>query len=314
MLVRNSAYNSDMGGRHFTGRHGTDGNSAFRRRACACMKGMALVWEAVCAASAATAIAAVTAAAATVATAATAATAARAARAASAAPAAPTAPAAPAASLVVLVDTGTEMPMAAFRDNQLVDGVHHDLGLALAARLGRQAVFLGLPRKRIALALEQGKADLICMYIPGWLPGAFHWSQPFFPMREVVVTDTTVPRPATLADLKGQTIATVLGYYHPDLERVLGAGFVREDGPSNYSNLRKMLAGRLHHVVTQQSTLDYHQKTGKRLSVYPPLLVKTYLGQCAVSPRGQVSVEAVNKAIVQIVKEGDVARISARYQ
>ncbi|HEU4842875.1 MAG TPA: transporter substrate-binding domain-containing protein [Burkholderiaceae bacterium] len=264
------------------------------------MTGVALAWGAISAAPAATATTALAAATATPATPATS--------------AAPAASAASAATLVVLVDTGTEMPMAAFRDNQVVDGVHHDLGLALAAKLGRQAVFLGLPRKRIALALEQGKADLICMYIPGWLPGNFHWSQPFFPMREVVVTDTAVPRPATLADLKGQPIATVLGYYHPDLERALGAGFVREDGPSNYSNLRKMAAGRLHHVVTQQSTLDYRQKTGERLAVYPPLLVKTYLGQCAVSPRGQVSVAAVDKAIGQIVKEGAVGQISARYQ
>ncbi|MBA5605261.1 transporter substrate-binding domain-containing protein [Duganella sp. FT3S] len=217
-------------------------------------------------------------------------------------------------SLVVLVDTGTEMPMAAFRENQLVDGMHHDLGLALAAALGRQAVFLGLPRKRIGMALEQGQADLICMYIPAWLPGNFNWSQPFFPLREVVVTDTTVPRPAGLADLKGQTIATVLGYFHPELERLLGPGFVREDGPSSSANLRKMAVGRLHHVVTQQSMLDYHQKTGERLSVYPPLLVKSYQGQCAVSPRGQVSVEAINKAIGHLVKDGEVARITARYQ
>lgn len=225
-----------------------------------------------------------------------------------------TAAAAAPPSLIVLVDTGTEMPMAAFHDNQLVDGMHRDLGLALARALERQAVFLGLPRKRIGLALEQGKADLICMYIPAWLPGNFHWSQPFFPLREVVVTDTTAPRPATLADLKGQPIATVLGYFHPELERVLGPDFVREDGPSSSANLRKMAVGRLHHVVTQQNMLDYHQKTGQRLSVYPPLLVKSYLGQCAVSPRGQIGVEAINKAITHLVKDGEVARILARYQ
>lgn len=204
--------------------------------------------------------------------------------------------------------------MAAFRGNQLVDGLHRDIGMALAARLGRQAVFLGLPRKRIGLALEQGKADLICMYIPQWLPGNFHWSQPFFPQREVVVTDTAVPRPATLADLKGQTIATVLGYFHPELERALGPGFVREDGPSSSANLRKLAAGRLHHVVTQQSTLDYHQKTGQRLAVYPPLLVKAYMTQCAVSPQGQVGVAAINQAIARLVKDGEAARITARYQ
>lgn len=217
-------------------------------------------------------------------------------------------------TLVVLVDTGTEMPMAAFRDNRLVDGAHRDLGLALAARLKRQAVFVGLPRKRIALALEQGKADLICLYVPAWLPGHFQWSRPFFPMTEVVVSDTTVPRPASLADLAGQRIATVLGYYHPELEQVLGRGFVREDGPSNASNLRKMAAGRLHHVVTQQLTLDYQQRMGERLAIYPPLPVKAYQAQCAVSERGQVGVAELNRAIAQIVKEGGIAHIVSNYQ
>jgi hypothetical protein len=106
----------------------------------------------------------------------------------------------------------------------------------------------------------------------------------------------------------------VLGYYHPDMEQVLGAGFVRDDGPSSASNLRKMAVGRLHHALTQQSSFDYWQKTGTKLSVYPPLVVKTYMGQCAVSPQGQVGVDEVNKAIAQLVKENGINRIMSRYQ
>lgn len=219
-----------------------------------------------------------------------------------------------AADLRVLVDTGTEMPMAGFRDGQVVDGIHKDLGEALAHYMGRRPVFLSLPRKRIAIALERGEADLICMYTEPWLPGKFQWSQPFFPMTEVVVTDTRVPRPMALRDLYGQRVAAVLGYYYPEMEQVLGAGFLRDDGPSSSSNLRKMAAGRLHHALTQQSSFDYQQKTGARLSVYPPLVVKTYMGQCAVSPHGAVTVAEVNKAISQLVKDNGVQRITSRYQ
>jgi ABC-type amino acid transport substrate-binding protein len=219
-----------------------------------------------------------------------------------------------AADLRVLVDTGTEMPLAGFHEGQVVDGIHKDLGEALAQNMGRHAVFLSLPRKRIALALEHGEADIICMYVEPWLPGKLLWSQPFFPMTEVVVTDTSVPRPQSLKDLYGQRVATVLGYYHPEMEQVLGAGFVRDDGPSSSSNLRKMAVGRLHHALTQQSSFDYQQKTGAKLSVYPPLVVKTYMGQCAVSPHGQVSVGEVNKAIAQLVKDNGIHHISSRYQ
>jgi ABC-type amino acid transport substrate-binding protein len=222
--------------------------------------------------------------------------------------------AAAAPPLLVLVDTGTEMPMAEFRDGKLVAGIHKDLGAALAGKLGREANFLLLPRKRIALALESGQADLICLYLPPWLPGEFRWSRGFFPVTEVLVTDTSVSQPRGLKDLSGQPVATVLGYYYPELEKAMGAGFIRDDGHSSSGNLRKMAAGRLHHAITQQSTLDYYLQVGEKLSLYPPLVVKSYMAQCAVSPQGQVSVAEVNKAISAVVKDGGLARITAAYQ
>ncbi len=216
--------------------------------------------------------------------------------------------------LVVLVDTGTEMPMAGFKNGQLADGMHRDLGQALAGKLGREASFLLLPRKRIAMALESGQADVICLYLPTWLPGRLHWSQGFFPVSEVVVTDTSVSQPHKLADLKGQPIATVLGYYYPELDKALAEDFVRDDGHSSSGNLRKMAAGRLHHAITQKNTLDYYIKVGEKLSLHPPLVVKNYKSQCAVSPKGQVSISQVNQAIELMVKDGSVSKIISNYQ
>lgn len=218
------------------------------------------------------------------------------------------------APLVVAVDTGTEMPMAGFIDGQLSEGFHKELGEALASKLGREAAFLLLPRKRIAMALDAGQADLICLYLPPWLPGNFQWSRGFFPVTEVVVTDTSVPQPHALRDLNGQPVATVLGYSYPEFDAALGRGFKRDDGHSSSGNLRKLAAGRLHHVITQQSTLDYYIKVGEKLSLYPPLVVKHYKAQCAVSPKGHVSVSEVNKAIDQIVKDGSVSKIISNYQ
>ncbi|TFW18407.1 substrate-binding periplasmic protein [Duganella callida] len=215
--------------------------------------------------------------------------------------------------LRVLVDTGTEMPMAGFDDGRLVAGFHKDLGTALASRLGREAEFVLLPRKRIAMALDAGQADLICLYLPAWLPGDFGWSHGFFPVSEIVVTDSSVRPPHGLAELKGHPIATILGYRYPELDAAMGADFKRDDGHSSSGNLRKIGAGRLHHAITQQSTLDYYLKVGEKLSLHPPLVVKNYKAQCALSPRGQVNVGQLNKAIDQIVKDGSVARILNAY-
>lgn len=225
------------------------------------------------------------------------------------------APAARAGDLVVLVDTGTEMPMARFDHFLLVDGIHKDVGQALAKAMGRTPKFMALPRKRIVKALQQGEADVLCSYVPEWLDGSFAWSQPFIPIVEVLITDRRAVRPRSLADLAGQRIGTVLGYSHPELEEALGKGFVRDDGPNTESNLRKLAAGRIQHAVTGKSFLDYRLKLGEpALLLHPPLVVKSYMGQCAVSPKGRVGLAEVDRALGQLLKDGTVAAIVARYQ
>src|SRR4051812_27405388 len=87
-----------------------------------------------------------------------------------------------AGELVVLVDTSNEMPMAGFEHGQLIEGVHRDIGAALAQGLGRTPRFVAMPRKRIGRVLEEGGADLLCSYVPEWLPGPFDWSVPFIPL------------------------------------------------------------------------------------------------------------------------------------
>lgn len=217
--------------------------------------------------------------------------------------------------VVFLVDTGTEMPMAQFKGWQLVGGIHFDLGQGLARAMGRTAKFSTLPRQRTVGALEQGAADLMCGIVPQWLDGLFDWSQPFLPTVEVLLTSLDAARLRTLAEVSGQTVGTVRGYKHPELERLLGAGFVRDDGPSTEASLRKLAVGRMRHIVT--SEYIYHYRLTQRdmpMAVHPPLVVKRYMTQCAVSPKGSVSVAEVNAAIAQMQREGRVAKIVAQYR
>jgi polar amino acid transport system substrate-binding protein len=223
--------------------------------------------------------------------------------------------AASAAELVILVDTATEMPMARFQNFQLVEGMHKEIGVALAGALGREPRFLALPRKRIVTALTEGKADVLCGYIPAWLDGTFAWSPPFQPIIEVIVSDRAVPRPRSLADLRGEPIGTVFGYAYPDLERALGADFVRADGPSTDLNLRKLAIGRLRHMVTSKHLIEYRVKLGNpALDLHPPLVVKNYMAGCAVSPNGSVTPAQVERAVNQLLRDGTVTAIMSRYQ
>jgi polar amino acid transport system substrate-binding protein len=220
-----------------------------------------------------------------------------------------------AAELVVLVDTATEMPMARFERYRLVDGMHKDIGLALAAQLQRTPRFLALPRKRVVAALAAGQADILCGYVPEWLPGPFKWSTPFMPIVEVLVSSRNARRPASVAELAGQPIGTVLGWAHPELEQILGKGFVREDGPNTETNLRKLAAGRVQHAVTERSFLDYHMRRGDiALKIHPPLAVKSWLGQCAISPRSQLGAADVDRALAAMARDGTTAAVMARYR
>jgi polar amino acid transport system substrate-binding protein len=217
--------------------------------------------------------------------------------------------------LVVVVDTATEMPMARFENFKLVDGVHRDIGAELARRLGRRPVYLSLPRKRLARALEQGQGDVLCAYMPEWLGGAFDWSTPFIPVAEVLITDIRAPAPHAIEDVADQPVGSVLGFQHPEMTETLGEHFVRDDAPSTEANLRKLAAGRIRHALIGRSMIAWRLKHGDPpLHLHPPLHVKSYLTQCAVSRNGHVRVADVNRAIAAMLKDGVVDTILARYE
>lgn len=220
-----------------------------------------------------------------------------------------------ASDMTFLVDTGTEMPMARFQGYQLVGGIQYHIGQSLAKAMGRTARFEILPRQRMLAALEKGSADVICGYVPQWLSGPFGWSQPFLPTVEVLLTSAAVERPRKLADVSGQAIGTVLGYKYPELERVLGEGFIRDDGPTTEASLRKLAVGRMRHAVTSEYIYHYRMKQGDLpQAVHPPLQVKRYMTQCAVSPKGKVTLAQVDAGIAQMLRNDAVGEIVARYR
>ena len=216
----------------------------------------------------------------------------------------------PAAELVVLVDRASDMPMARFAAGGLVAGIHKDLGEALARNLGRQVRFVILPRKRIAQALQLGEADILCGYTPEWLPGDYLWSRTVFTAEEVLVTDTSVAAPRSIEDVRGQPVGTILGYAHPEMEKVLGKGFVRDDAPNMEINLEKLARGRVHHVLIARGVLDYRQRLRPSpLKLYPPLPVMSFATSCAVSRKGHVTVPEIDAAIAKASRDGTIADI-----
>lgn len=225
------------------------------------------------------------------------------------------APAAWCSELIVLVDRAADMPMSRVENGRLADGVHKVLGEMLAQRTGREPRFLLLPRKRIAKALQDGEADILCGYTPEWLKGDYLWTEPVFTAEEVLATDASQPRPRSIADLRGQPIGTILGYQHPEIEAILGAGFVRDDSPNMETNLEKLARGRVHHILIARGALDYRQRLrAVPLKLHPPLTAARFETRCAVSRRGHLSLEEANRAIAAATRDGTLARIIDQFR
>jgi len=217
--------------------------------------------------------------------------------------------------LVVLVDRAADMPMSRIENGRLTDGVHKMLGEMLARGTGRELRFLLLPRKRIAKALQEGEADILCGYTPEWIEGDYLWTEPVFTAEEVLATDASQARPRSIAELAGQPIGTILGYQHPEIEKILGAGFVRDNSPNMETNLEKLARGRIHHILIARAVLDYRQRLrAVPLKLHPPLSAATFETRCAVSRRGHLSLEEANRAIAAAARDGTLARIVAHFR
>lgn len=219
-----------------------------------------------------------------------------------------------AAELRLAVDASTEMPWAEIRQDELVGGIHLALGQAIAARLGRPARFLVLPRQRLSHALEHGDVDVACVLTPEWLPGPFDWTPRFIDDADVVLSLKSVAAPQRIEDLAGVPLGTINGFHYPALEQGLGPRFVRDDAPSATHNLRKLSYGRLAHVVTNERLAVYLQSQGQlTVALHPPLVISRYRTGCAVSRHGHATAAELSAAVEKLQRSGELAQLLNQY-
>ena len=184
---------------------------------------------------------------------------------------------------------------------------------AMAAAFGRQfnrpVKLMPLPRKRMMGALESAEGDIVCGYSPAWFKGDVDWTRPFIPTSEVLIASHRVARPATLEELRGKTIGTVLGFNYPEVQRRLGAGFVRDDAPSLELTLRKWQGGRFDYFLATGVTVERQFASGELAAGFSQLVISEEKTGCAIARRGTLRVADVNAAIDAIEKSGELARL-----
>lgn len=205
-------------------------------------------------------------------------------------------------------------PFADFERGEVKTGIVKDISEALARQLGRPAKFVSVPPRRVAQVLTAGGADGVCYVGRGWIDGNFHWTPTVFEQMSVIAARRDSPALSQLQSLAKQPLGTVFAYRYPDIERLLGSDFVRDDAPSMLTNLRKLAAGRTRYAATERITLDYYLKLNPGDSLKVALLTKRTTTHCAFTLAHALPLDALDQAVRDLVRNGSIERILAGYR
>ena len=216
--------------------------------------------------------------------------------------------------LVLLAPSNLPMPMADFADGRLRAGIIKDMGDVLASKLGRNAVFVVVPGRRVPLMLAEGKADGVCMVKPGWIDGEFNWTQELIPTGGVVLARADAPVIGRLAELRGKRVGTVAGYRYRTMDMILGKDFMRDDAPSGEHNLRKLMAGRTEYALMELSSAAYQVRNDKTHKLRMDITYENDMARCAFSQKSKVPFEEIKHAIESMIAERTVQIIMAYYR
>ena len=211
--------------------------------------------------------------------------------------------------------TNNALPIAAFDANErLVGGITKDLGELIAARLGRPVQFVSLPARRVSAALVAGEADAVCFVLPEWLQGDFRWTRGLIPDAILVAAHADAPGLAGLEGLASEPVGTVAGYSYTRVERALGKPLKRVDGASMAANLRQLAAGRVRYAVVEKTALQFFMREQPTAPVRVAWVVDRFDARCAFSPHSGVPFAEVAQVLDQLVRDGSVERVLARYR
>ncbi|MRV75390.1 transporter substrate-binding domain-containing protein [Duganella sp. FT92W] len=215
--------------------------------------------------------------------------------------------------IVFIAPTNHTMPMAQFRDGMLVDGVLKNLGDLIARRMERRAVYVSVPSKRVSEVLSAGGADALCYVVPVWIDGRYNWTKPFINSTAIVAARKDAPVLKSVTDLAGKPIGTVIGYRYPELERLLGPRFVREDAPTTELNFRKLVVGRMQYATIDQIAFEYRMRQEPSLALRKDVAYATVMTQCAFSLHSKIPFAQAEHAIDALVQDGSIAAMLNQY-
>lgn len=209
------------------------------------------------------------------------------------------------------------MPMVHIENGQAVAGILVDLQQRLAAKVGRKAELLVMPRLRVQHALDVGEIDVRCYVSPNWDNSGHYryiWSLPFMSQRDVLVGTHAANLQAE--QLQGERLGTVLGFAYPRLEPLFASGQLqREDARTQDLALLKLSAHRYRYAISNELSLHWfnrQQPTGQKLHILSEIASDPIA--CIIRDAPDVPTAALLRAMVQMKQAGEFDELLARYR
>jgi ABC-type amino acid transport substrate-binding protein len=212
-----------------------------------------------------------------------------------------------------VASTSNAPPLDMFKDGELVSGIVKDIGDAVATRMSLQAVYVSLPRKRIEEAILSGEVDAICYASPAWYPRGLRWSSSVIENDDLIVSSPEVPALTAVAQLRGKTIGTVLGFVYPQLDGQIGNHYLRDEAPTAAYSLRKLRQGRIDYAIVDSLTLGWEARANPAVKKLPTLVLADNHAQCALAETSSIAFTSFNKAVDSLLQDGTIAHILGRY-
>ena len=209
------------------------------------------------------------------------------------------------------------MPMVHIEDGIAVSGILVDLQRRMAAKVGRQAELLVMPRLRVQQALEAGEIDVRCHVSPNWVNSGHYryiWSLPYMTQRDLLVGSQA----ATLQpeQLLNERLGTVLGFTYLRIDPLFASGQVqREDARTQEQVLLKLSAKRYRYAISNDLTLHWFNRTRRAEEKLHELSeIASDPIACIVRDAPDVPTMALLRAMVQMKQAGEFDAILARYR
>lgn len=209
------------------------------------------------------------------------------------------------------------MPMVRIENGQAVEGILVDLYRRLAAKVGRQADMLVMPRMRVQQALDSGEIDMRCYVSPNWVNSGHYryiWSLPFMTQRDMLVGIN--PEQLAPEQLHDERLGTVLGFTYPRLEPLFASGQIqREDARTQDQVLLKLSARRYRYAISNELSLHwFNRHQGPEEKLHSLSEVEADPIACIVRDAPDVPTMALLRAMVQMKQAGEFDELLARYR